>query len=615
MIGELLNTVGTALCDTRLVVMLATQATCCIAAGLAASHLWRRRAARAHRLLLVGLLASVIMPVSYLLVRHMGLGMLAPQTTETHSLSASIAEPTNTHASETLESDINSEKVLAYDPTEPFIAESMWPDSPTRDAGPSWPALFFGCSLATGLALFGRLLWQFILGRRLVNAAADVEADDIRRALEEARRRMGVEIPVRLRSSREVRSPLIWCWRRVPVLLVHRQTSGRPRHCDWVGIFCHELAHWKRLDHVTGLFCELLLCAVPWHPLLWWARGRLATLSEEACDDWALAGGRAGVDYAESLLSLSPQARMAVLPTVMGKEKAMKMRICRILKDRCGNPQAGTRWVVLVAIVTLGVSAAVAVAQPGPPSFGRGRGGFGPDGPANSAEVARPMRRSPMPESQRLVLEGRRNVLKRMLENLMAQRRQAEAELQEQGNTETERTQILRAELATIRNHIDTIEQQLQSVDQAQPLRPAGPAGPVRGGPRPIQNDPRQLRLQNRVGNLEARLRELEDQSQGDSEQAQVARQELRRAREELQMARQQINAPAPQDEGRPEPIQRRAPADSSVGLVGPARPQAQLQEQVQQLQSQVGNLNQKIEQLQRSIDQMVQQRPEGQSR
>ena len=41
---------------------------------------------------------------------------------------------------------------------------------------------------------------------------------------------------------------------------------------DWDGVFCHELAHWSRRDHLSTLAGEILVCALPWNPLAWWSR-------------------------------------------------------------------------------------------------------------------------------------------------------------------------------------------------------------------------------------------------------------------------------------------------------------------------------------------------------
>jgi beta-lactamase regulating signal transducer with metallopeptidase domain len=67
---------------------------------------------------------------------------------------------------------------------------------------------------------------------------------------------------------------------------------------DWSSILCHELAHWKRHDHISSLLAELTICLLPWQPFSWLARRRLLDLSEEACDDWVIASGQAGTRYA-----------------------------------------------------------------------------------------------------------------------------------------------------------------------------------------------------------------------------------------------------------------------------------------------------------------------------
>jgi beta-lactamase regulating signal transducer with metallopeptidase domain len=583
-----------ALSDGRLSVLLATQATCCIAAGLTTSYLWRRRAARAHQAIVISLLACILMPATYLLVRQWGLGVLTPPIVAAGP-SVAVTTPGETAVVDEDPSDSPS----AFDSTEPDLSDATWDISAVPGSDVPWPAIFVGCSLITGASLFGRLLWQFILGRRLLDRAQPIESGEICNALEAAKARMGIRSPVQLRCSRDVCSPLIWCWRRVPVLLVHKQTSHRPQRCDWVSIFCHELAHWKRKDHVTGLFCELLLCAVPWHPLLWWARSRLATLSEEACDDWALAGGQAGVDYAESLLGLSPQAQMAFLPTVVGKEKAMKERICRILKDRCGNPKVGMRWAVLVGAAAICTSVTVALAQPRPLP--------GPEAQPRAA-LNPPMRPAPPfpPEQRPLAMQGRRNVINRMLDNLREQRRHAEMELQERGDRQDDQTVILRSELLAIRNHIDALEQQLQNVERPMPLRAAPQAG-ARGGERRI------IALQNQIAEAEARLKRLENQGQGDSEQAQQTREILRQSRAQLEQARQQLLPEPAQPQPAPgRPRAQGQPGEGQVLNPAPVRPQVQLQEQVQQLQNQMNNLNRQLAQMQRTLNQLVQQRSGG---
>ena len=95
---------------------------------------------------------------------------------------------------------------------------------------------------------------------------------------------------------------------------------------DLNAILCHELAHVKRKDHVSGVLSELAVCLLPWQPLMWWARQRLVTLSEHACDDWVVACGYQETDYAESLLDMLPQRQFAFTPAVATRQSSLDQR-------------------------------------------------------------------------------------------------------------------------------------------------------------------------------------------------------------------------------------------------------------------------------------------------
>ena len=334
------------------------------------------------------------------------------------------------------------------------------------------------------------------------------------------------------------------------------------------------------------------------------------TLSEEACDDWVLAAGQTGVDYAESLLDLSPQRQMAFLPTVVGKEKAMKERICRIVKDQCGNPRAGARWAMVVSAVAICTSVTVALAQPRP---------FAPE-PVGPPQAGQPMPPRPLlpPAQRELVIEARRNVLNRMLDNLREQQRRTETALRERGDAQDDNTVILRSELMVIRNHIQAIERQLENVAQPPALRPAPGAGPRGQQPAAVIGQ-RLPRLQNRITEAEATLKQLEADGQGDSEQARTIRENLRQAREQMQGIRGQLNPmPLDREVGPTQPFQpvpMRLPAEPAPlrPAPGPGRPQIELQNQVQQLQNQMNNMNQQMQQMQRLLEQLVAQRNAGQ--
>ena len=124
----------------------------------------------------------------------------------------------------------------------------------------------------------------------------------------------GVSPPVRgaggrarVAHSSVVGTPLTWGWWR-PVVLLPSRCAGWPLARRRAALL-HELAHVERLDYLAQ-FVAMLTCAVYWfHPLAWWAAGRLRSESEHACDDRVLAAGTPAPAYAGDLLAVAHGAR------------------------------------------------------------------------------------------------------------------------------------------------------------------------------------------------------------------------------------------------------------------------------------------------------------------
>jgi len=500
---------------TNLWAVLLFQGTGCLAAGLALSYVLGRRAARAHQMLLVALLAAVLTPGLYLLVKHFELGVLTAPTPvgQTATLDepadlAVVADATSAGPILTAGPDDGPAIEPSTPGTAPAIREATARNIP-------WTGICLICWAVASTGSLGHLVLRFALGRRLLRRSEAPASEHLGRAVEEARTRLGVAEAVRVRSSEKVRSPIIWCWARRPVLLVQKCPTRCEGVTDWVGVFCHELAHWKRRDHLSGLFAELLTAALPWHPLTWWVKKRLMVLSEQACDDWVVAGGQAGVEYAESLLNLSPESQLAFVPTVVGKEKAMKERIHRIVRDRCGNPRIGTRWMLAVSALALLAAVSVAFAQRRP-------------APREELQERQEMRE--------LELAGRRNVLWRLLEQLTLQARQTEAALPE-GGERSEEGHVLRAELEALRQHIAVVERQLRSLDPRESERlGAEETERRRSGEANLERELEELRrhreeLTKRAHQVE---RELEGLNDDQDEEARDLQAELREIHENM---------------------------------------------------------------------------------
>ena len=345
------------------------QSTVCIGVGLFGSFVLRRRPARAHQMLLLAMIAAVIVPVMSAVVKHFEWGMF--------TVEAAVSEPVVEEQFES--SNYEMVDIAAVESVEPRMKVFEEAGGPAAIAGaepvviarPEKPNLRLGTLAilgwaATSLILHARLLVIFAVGIRLLGRAVVVKCERIQKAADAAVAKLGIDKTVVVCSSNKVRGPVIWCWGKRPVLLVvssGREGNGR---LDWVSVLCHELAHWKRRDHISGLLAEVVVCIMPWNPLLWLAKRRLVRLSEQACDDWVVAAGQGGANYAESLLNLAPQGQMAFAPSVVSSKKGLVGRVRRILEDKCGNPRTGMLWAFIVSVAVVCIAVGVAFAQSRP---------------------------------------------------------------------------------------------------------------------------------------------------------------------------------------------------------------------------------------------------------
>ena len=435
--------------------------TVCMAAGLAASFLLRRSAARAHQALLVAMLAAIAVPGMWLAGRHYGLGVLTtnPQaqepTIQVLPLVLDFVEPVA--VSEAAYIDIAP---VLHAPA--VYESSVIVPTETSQLTIPWRAIGLLGWLTASAILLVRLIVRFALGVRLLRRSKTPDDPAIVQAVDVARRTLGIGRQVRVRTSDGVSSPVIWCWGIRPVLLLPETRCKGRASVDWASLFCHELAHWLRWDHVAVLYAELLACILPWHPLVWWAKRRMVHLSEQACDDWVLACGQAGADYAESLLNISCGPQAALLPAVAPSKKGLKERIRRILTERKSNPRIGIRWTAAVASVALCVAVGAAVAQRRPMR--------GPEREVRSDErdVDRPR------ERDRELAEVREQ-LQDHLRMLVEQARRIESRLERLGDRPGPEAELLRSELDVLRDHIASLERRLDMMPGPETRGPREP--------------------------------------------------------------------------------------------------------------------------------------------
>jgi len=338
------------------------QSTIFIVVGLVGSFILRHRSSRAHQVLFLAMMAAVIVPIMSILVKHYELGMFVAETVAIQSPAEDLTRGSNYGAPGIISAENIEHKP---GPIDEILPSTM---AGSESAKLPWRSVVLGGWIAASLILAARLLVTFVLGVRILSRALPLHCERIEQALHPAKSKLGIDTDVMVRSSRSIRSPVTWCWRHRPILLVPSEAGRFDNRIDWAGVLCHELAHWKRRDHISGLLAELVVCILPWHPLVWWAKSRLVRLSEQACDDWVVANGQPGTDYAESLLDLTPGGQMAFVPAVVRSKRGLAGRVRRILKDNCGNPRTGAVWALAVSIVAICLAVGIAFAQTRPAS-------------------------------------------------------------------------------------------------------------------------------------------------------------------------------------------------------------------------------------------------------
>jgi beta-lactamase regulating signal transducer with metallopeptidase domain len=373
--------------------IVAWQSTLWLTIGLVAGGIWRRRAGRAHSLLLLATFAAIVTPALTLFVSRMQWGGLpgragvqqavvgneSDTVVDARSVTVQTARATDRVDTEFDGSaemrqvrssgggqrnpeprSIRHDRPASASSSTPAVAE--WRTSIIRGV-----QLTVAVWLATSILLATRLIGSLAAAARMVRQSKSHTDYQLLIALREAANALGVGSSPRLQVSTAVRSPMIWCWGMSPAVLLPESDVGQPKIL-WRSIFCHELAHLVRHDHWSALWAELVVVLVPWQPLAWRARRRLAFLREQACDDWVLfSSSVAATDYAESLLQLVAQGSPVHALAAVSSNESLKRRLEHVLGGLRVAPRVGLRWIIVTGLLALCAIAGIGFAQQGKP--------------------------------------------------------------------------------------------------------------------------------------------------------------------------------------------------------------------------------------------------------
>jgi len=361
---------------------LTWQSSAFLAAGIGASFLLRRWPARAHRVLVLAIVAAVVSSLVSKAVRMGEWGILRSPNEMRVGVDSHTAQPKD----ETSWRAPGSRRIAGAgstadrisDATEPAAIPAVAPIGPepsrTARIGSKVDSIFEWGTIRNGLvagwavvsmAMAGSLAVSMFQGTRLVRNATPIDDLNSNMAAEAAARRLGIDAVPTIRASGGMRCPSIWCWSRRTVLLIPSGFETHSTTVDWATVFSDEMAHWRRADHVWSLLGEVLVCILPFNPLAWWAKARLGQFAELACDDWVLDAGIDGADYADSLLKLVPGRSHAMALAAVSIRGGLVGRVRHILDERRNSPRTGTAWSIVCGTVAARAVAAIALAQEG----------------------------------------------------------------------------------------------------------------------------------------------------------------------------------------------------------------------------------------------------------
>ena len=286
------------------------QSGCILILAIVISFVWSRRAARAHLVLALALAAILVTPLLSNAARTTGWGWL-PSATNDIATQIATRDPADGElvappitfppgAGTAAIDDFASESTASTPNASGSSPERVSPEPMPTMASHGVSPLLIAAILWPGLSLAVLLLMIFQIRKdiRLVRTASAPPDCGLQSIAKQAAERLGLRVEPALRITAKISTPMVWCYAARPVILLPECMLDDARREDLPAIFTHELAHWLRRDHLTMLLGAFALVALPWNPLVWWARRRLEMLAERACDDWVIDTGHEPSRYA-----------------------------------------------------------------------------------------------------------------------------------------------------------------------------------------------------------------------------------------------------------------------------------------------------------------------------
>lgn len=366
------------------------QSSLVVLVAVYASIALRKRPAQAHAALVAGLLACVLAPALTFGFRAGGLGVLP-------DLPQLRADQEQSRTGLTAPSSVNDELETSFllddvDATLSHAAQSdrggnigsgipastgMDTPSDASVTASAWSRLVNGLKARPGawwlvagwivlsILTAGRLLCQVAREIRIVRRSLPVDDPRLHALAGDAAARLGFRCQPGLRVAGSPFGPTAWCFGNCPMVILTPESLATLDDEQLRSVLLHELAHCQRRDHLWQLLGTLILCLLPWQPLLWVARRRMQAAAEESCDALVIHAGSPREAYADTLLRLVTTRRPELTPAVGGPRHRLERRIRALLRDGPPYIPLRPRWKVgLMTLCALSVLL-LAAAQPG----------------------------------------------------------------------------------------------------------------------------------------------------------------------------------------------------------------------------------------------------------
>ncbi|NND71291.1 MAG: hypothetical protein HKN43_06910, partial [Rhodothermales bacterium] len=193
----------------------------------------------------------------------------------------------------------------------------------------------------------------------LLRRSRIVENEDWRFAVDRYARLLGIDRPVRIRTSALANVPMIIGCRR-PILVLPEEFESWSEERRRI-VLLHELAHVKRHDCFSQNIVEIVCAAYWFNPMVWLASRQIRVEREIACDDMVLMAGTKPSTYAQTILDTIKNIRQEewspVASIAMARKSDIEGRLISILDPDVRRAKLNRAS----AILTIGLIAAIAV--------------------------------------------------------------------------------------------------------------------------------------------------------------------------------------------------------------------------------------------------------------